>query len=73
MLAEIVIFVIFLLLFAYYNRTRRWQKFQSRGIPYSVPYFPFGSIHNWKALFSDKGNSSEAYRVRFNLILKNVF
>jgi len=75
MLAEIIIFVIFLLLFAYYNRTRRWQKFQSRGIPYSVPYFPFGSIHNWKALFSDKGNSSEAYRAYLgtDLMKEKVF
>merc|ERR1712227_526205 len=75
MLAEIVIFVIFLLLFAYYNRTRRWQKFQSRGIPYSVPSFPFGSIHNWKALFSSKGNSSEAYRayLETDLMKEKVF
>ena len=65
MFVEIVIFVIFLLLFAYYNKSRKWQKFQSRGMPFATPYFPFGSIHHWKVLFTSKGNSSEAYRVGF--------
>ena len=69
MFVEIVIFVIFLLLFAYYNKSRKWQKFQSRGLPFATPYFPFGSIHNWKVLFTSKGNSSESYRVKIHLKL----
>merc|ERR1711963_1004555 len=62
MLSEIVIFVILLFLFAYYSKTRKWQKFQSRGIPYATPYFPLGSIHNWKLIFSSTSNLSEQFR-----------
>lgn len=64
MIAEILIFVVFLFLFAYYNVTRKWRKFQKRGLPYAQPYFPLGSIHHWKALFTSKGNFSEQYNVR---------
>ena len=67
MLSEIVIFVILLFLFAYYSKTKKWQKFQSRGIPYATPYFPLGSIHNWKLIFSSTSNLSEQFRVRFQL------
>jgi len=62
MLSEIVIFVILLFLFAYYSKTRKWHKFKSRGIPYATPYFPLGSIHNWKLLFSSTSNISEQFR-----------
>ena len=50
MFVEFFIFVIFVLLCAYHNVTKRWKKFHRRGIPFAEPYFPFGSWHNWKLL-----------------------
>ena len=63
MLVEFVIFVVFLLLFWYHNVTRKWRMFHNRELPYAKPYFPFGSVHNWKLLFG-KGSASEQWQVR---------
>ena len=63
MLVEFVIFVVLMLLFWYYNVTKRWRKFHSRGLPYAKPYFPFGSIHIWKLLFGNV-SASEQWQVR---------
>ena len=63
MLVEFVIFVVFILLFWYYNVTKRWRMFHSRGLPYAEPYFPFGSVHNWKLLFG-RVSASEQWQVR---------
>ena len=64
MLVEFVIFVVFLLLFWYHTITKKWTKFQSRGLPYAKPYFPFGSVHNWNLLFSKNGAVSEQWKVK---------
>jgi len=63
MLVEIIIFVLCILLYAYYSVTRKWTKFQSRGLAFAKPNFPFGSIHNWKLLFDSNAAISEIYKV----------
>ena len=63
MFVEFLIFVIFVLLCAYHNVTKRWKKFHRRGIPFAEPYFPLGSWHNWKLLILPNGSFSEQYRV----------
>ena len=70
MLVEFVIFVVFLLLFWYHNVTKKWRKFHRRGLPYAEPYFPFGSVHNWKLLFSKTGAFSEQWKVRMKKCIK---
>ena len=62
MIVEVIIFLTFLLLFWYHNKTKKWNVFQSRGIPYAPGYFPFGSKHNWRVLFVDGVSVSDQYR-----------
>ena len=62
MFVEFVIFVVFLLLFWYHNVTKKWRMFHGRELPYAKPYFPFGSVHNWRLLFG-KLSASEQWQV----------
>ena len=62
MIVEVIIFLTFLLVFWYHNKTKKWNVFQSRGIPYAKAYFPLGSKHNWRMLFVDGVSVSDQFR-----------
>ena len=71
MIVEVIIFLTFLLLFWYHNKTKKWNVFQSRGIPYAKAYFPLGSKHNWRVLFVDGVSVSDQFRTYLGSELEN--
>ena len=62
MILEFIIFLLFLLVLWYHNKTKKWNIFKSRGLPYARGYFPFGSKHNWRLLFVDGVAMSEQFK-----------
>ena len=62
MILEFIIFVLFLLVLWYHNKTKKWNIFKARGLPYARGYFPFGSKHNWRLLFVDGVAVSEQFK-----------
>merc|ERR1719450_576250 len=59
---EFIIVLVFLFVYWYHSKTKKWNIFQSRGLPSARAYFPFGSKHNWRILFVDGVGVSEQYR-----------
>ena len=53
MLLEILLIFLSLFLYLYYNITKQFDFFKSRGIPQLIPSFPFGS-NNAKEVFTGK-------------------
>ena len=62
MMIEFIIVLVFLFVYWYHSKTKKWNIFQSRGLPSAKAYFPFGSKHNWRVLLVDGVGVSEQYR-----------
>jgi len=61
MLVDVAVFIIAIILFLYYRRTRTWNKYKLRGIKQAEPTWPLGSQHAWSLLLGDL-SQSEQYR-----------